>query len=93
MSKNNGNVTEWQKVYMERWELNRPYAFKLFKKRMIALIDRGLSLASIKEHTSYFGIELEVLIVGNHGEYIEDFSYSFCDEAKLIYDNYKSLNF
>jgi hypothetical protein len=29
------------------------------------------------------------LIVGNNGEYIEDFSFSFCDEAKLIYDNYE----
>ena len=89
MSKNNENLSTQQKVYMDCWELNRPYAFKLFEKRMIALLDRGLSLDSIKEHTTYFGIELELLIVGNNGEYIEDFSFSFCDEAKVIYVNYE----
>ena len=69
------------------WEYNKPYAFRLFKKKITNLLDKGVTLEELKHQTGYFGISLEFLIVGNYGEYVEEFSYSFPEEAVRMFNS------
>ena len=48
---------------------------------------RGVTLEELKHQTGYFGITLEFLIVGNYGEYVEEFSYSFPEEAVRMFNS------
>jgi len=68
------------------WEYNKPFALKLFKKKITNLLDKGVTLAELKHQTEYFSITLEFLIVGNYGEYEEEFSYSFPEEAVQMFN-------
>ena len=69
------------------WEYNRPYALKLFKKKITNLLNQGITLEELKHQTEYFSITLEFLIVGNYGEYMEEFSYSFPEEAVQMFNS------
>ena len=69
------------------WEYNKPYAFTLFKKKITNLINQGITLEELKHQTEYFSITLEFLIVGNYGEYVEEFSYSFPEEAVQMFNS------
>ena len=69
------------------WEYNKPYAFKLFKNKITNLLDRGVTLEELKHQSEYFSITLEFLIVGNYGEYVEEFSYSFPEEAVQMFNS------
>ena len=72
--------------YSDCWEFNRPYALKLFKKKITNLLDKGVTLEELKHQTQYFSITLDFLIVGNYGEYEEEFSYSFPEEAVQMFN-------
>ena len=72
------------------WKYNRTYAFKLFEKNLIALIEKGYCLGEVKERSNYFSIKLELLIVGNYGVCIEEFRYFFGNEVKAIYEDYEN---
>ena len=73
--------------FPDYWEYNKPYAFRLFKKKITNLLDKGVTLEELKHQTGYFGISLEFLIVGNYGEYVEEFSYSFPEEAVRMFNS------
>jgi hypothetical protein len=73
--------------YPDCWEYNKPYAFKLFKKKITYLLNQGITLEELKHQTEYFSITLEFLIVGNYGEYMEEFSYSFPEEAVQMFNS------
>ena len=73
--------------YPDCWEYNKPFAFKLFKKKITNLLNQGITLEELKHQTEYFSITLEFLIVGNYGEYEEEFSYSFPEEAVQIFNS------
>ena len=73
--------------FSDCWEFNKPFAFKLFKKKITNLLDKGVTLEELKHQTGYFGITLEFLIVGNYGEYVEEFSYSFPEEAVRMFNS------
>ena len=68
------------------WEYNKPFALSLFKKKIINLLDKGVTLEELKHQTQYFSITLEFLIVGNYGEYEEEFSYSFPEDAVQMFN-------
>ena len=74
------------------WEYNKPYAFRLFKKKITNLLDKEVTLEELKHQTGYFGITLEFLIVGNYGEYVEEFSYSFPEEAVQMFNSSRHYN-
>ena len=69
------------------WEYNKPFALKLFKKKISNLLDKGVTLEELKYQTEYFSITLEFLIIGNYGEYEEEFSYSFPEEAAQMFNS------
>lgn len=73
--------------YPDCWEYNKPYALKLFKKKITNLLNQGITLEELKHQTEYFSITLEFLIVGNYGEYMEEFSYSFPEEAVQMFNS------
>jgi hypothetical protein len=72
------------------WEYNKPYALKLFKKKIINLLDKGVTLEELKHQTGCFFITLDLLIVGNDGEYVQKFSYSFQEEAVQMFNSRKN---
>ena len=73
--------------FSDCWEFNKPFAFKLFKRKITNLLNQGITLEELKHQTEDFSITLEFLIVGNYGEYEEEFSYSFPEEAVQIFNS------
>ena len=45
----------------------------------------NLTLEELRHQTGYFFITLDLLIVGNDGEYVQKFSYQFPEEAVQMF--------